>query len=170
MKYTKLNRNPFLLFAPFLLLYIVVIIIFRCAEMVGDESRYLIYAQYMLNGFIPPSEINFDTLGNGPGYSIILMPFVALHIPILWMILMNAFLYYFSIILLYKILIQTISFRFTLLVCIFWACYFNLYLLILTVLPETFTVFLVCLLIFWLMKAFNSKTSFLGPYQSWQTQ
>ncbi len=159
MKDLKLTRNPFLLFAPFLLLYIVVIIISRPAEMFGDESRYLIYAHYMISGFIPPSEINFDTLGNGPGYSIILIPFVALHIPILWMALMNAFFYYFSIILLYKVLIQIASYRAALIASLFWACYFNVYETISFTLPETFTVFLICLIIFCLINAFNTRNS-----------
>ena len=159
MKDLKLTRNPFLLFAPFLLLYIVVIIISRPAEMFGDESRYLIYARYMISGFIAPSEINFDTLGNGPGYSIILIPFVALHIPILWMALMNAFFYYFSIILLYKVLIQIASYRAALIASLFWACYFNVYETISFTLPETFTVFLICLIIFCLINAFNTRNS-----------
>lgn len=159
MKDIKLSRNPFLLFAPFLLLYIVVIIVFRSKGMVGDESRYLIYAQYMINGFIPKSEINFDTLGNGPGYSIILIPFVALHISILWMALLNAFLYYFSIILLFKVLVEFVSFRIAVWTSLFWALYLNIYENMIHALPETLTAFLICLLIFCLMNAFKNINS-----------
>lgn len=159
MKDIKLTRNPFLLFAPFLILYFIVIIIFRPTGMVGDESRYLIYAQYMINGFLPDSEINFDTLGNGPGYSIILIPFVTLHIPVLWMTLMNAIFYYLSIVLFYKVLLQFVNIRFALIVSIFWACYFNLYENIIFLLPETFTVFLISLLIFCVTRAFRKRGS-----------
>ncbi|MEO6813892.1 MAG: hypothetical protein ABI172_08175 [Ginsengibacter sp.] len=156
MKDIKITRNPFLLFAPFLLLYIVVIIVFRFEGMVGDESRYLIYSQYMINGFIPKSEINFDTLANGPGYSILLLPLVALHVSILWITLMNALFYYFSIILLYKVLIQFGSFRMAIFTCLFWACYLNIYENLIYALPETLTIFLVCLLIFCLVNVFKN--------------
>jgi 4-amino-4-deoxy-L-arabinose transferase-like glycosyltransferase len=157
MKEIKLTRNPFLLFAPFLILYFIVIVIFRPTGTVGDESRYLIYAQYMITGILPDSEVNFDTLGNGPGYSIILIPFVALHISVLWMTLMNAIFYYLSIVLLYKVLLQFVGISFALIVSIFWACFFNLYESIIFLLPETFTVFLICLLIFCVTKAFKNK-------------
>ena len=159
MKDIKPTRNPFLLFAPFLILYFIVIIIFRPTGMVGDESRYLIYAQYMINGFLPDSEINFDTLGNGPGYSIILIPFVALHISVLWMTLINAIFYYLSIVFLYKALLQFVNICFALIVSIFWACYFNLYENMIFLLPETFTVFLICLLIFCVTNVFGNRDS-----------
>jgi hypothetical protein len=159
MKEIKLTKNPFLLFAPFLILYFIVIVIFRPTGTFGDESRYLIYAHYMITGILPDSEVNFDTLGNGPGYSIILIPFVALHISVLWMTLMNAIFYYLSIVLLYKVLLQFVDIPFAVIVSIFWACYFNLYENIVFLLPETFTVFLICLLIFCVTKAFRNRNS-----------
>ncbi len=152
-------KSPYLIFAPFLILYIALVIIFPTDGMSGDEGRYLIYAHYMLTGKLPLNEINIDILGNGPGYSIILIPFVALHIPVIWIALMNCFFYYFSIILLFKALSKIVSFRKTILLSLFWACYYNLYENMLSVLPETFTALLICLLIYYLFKGFQKENS-----------
>lgn len=164
-RYSKLITNPFILFAPFLLLYIIVIIVFRSQVMKGDESRYLIYAQYMINGFIPKSEFGFDTLANGPGYSMFLIPFVALKVSVFVITLLNAFFYYFSIVLLYKSLRKIVSPRLTLMCSIFWALYFNLYESILLILPETFVTFLISSLIYCSINAFKEQgTKKLNKY------
>ena len=159
IKNIKTIKNPFLIFAPFLLLYIILIIIFPTDGMGGDESRYLTYSQYMINGFLPQNEAGFEILGNGPGYSITLIPFVALHLPLIWITIMNAVFYYFSIILLFNTLLKVASFRKALLLSLLWACYYNSYENILLILPETFTAFLICLLIFSLTNAYNTEKS-----------
>jgi 4-amino-4-deoxy-L-arabinose transferase-like glycosyltransferase len=163
-RYSKLITKPFVLFAPFLILYIIVIIVFRASVMKGDESRYLIYAQYMINGFIPKSEIGFDTLANGPGYSIFLVPFVGLGVSAFWITLLNAFFYYFSIVLLFKSLRKIVSLRITLICSFFWALYFNLYESILLILPETFTTFLISLLIYCTINVFKKQETKLNKY------
>jgi len=155
----KITKNPFLLFLPFLLLYIIIIILIPTNGMSGDESRYLIYSKYLINGYLPPTQSSFDILGNGPGYSIILIPFVALHIPLFIIPMMNAVLYYFSIILLFKSLIKIASFRTALILCLLWALYYNSYDFMILILPETFAAFLICLLIFSLMKSFKNEDS-----------
>ena len=63
----KITKNPFVLFAPFLLLYIFLVIKFHPNVTLGDQTRYLIYAKYMVTGYLPPAESDFDILGNGPG-------------------------------------------------------------------------------------------------------
>jgi hypothetical protein len=151
----KFSKNPFILFAPFLLFYIGLVICFPTHGRTGDEGRYLIYAQYMYNGFLPPTEAGIDILGNGPGYSIILMPFVLLHLPLIWITLLNAFLYYLSIILLFKTSLLIGSFRKAFLLSLFWACYYNSYENMVLILPEVFIAFLICLLMFFIIKAFS---------------
>jgi hypothetical protein len=151
----KIIKNPFLAFAPFLLLYIILALVFPTDGLSGDEGRYLIYAHYMITGSLPINEVNIDILGNGPGYSIILIPFVALRAPLICITILNCLLYYFSIILLFKTLIKFVSLKKSFLLCLFWACYYNLYENMISILPETFTAFLTCLLIFFLVKAFS---------------
>ena len=154
IKNIKIPKDPFLLFAPFLLLYIVVAIIFPTNSFKGDETRYLIYTDYLVTGNHIP---DFDYLGNGPGYSIILIPFVALHLPLICITILNAFFYYFSIVLLFKIIFRITSFRKALICCCFLACYVNLYEWVPLIDPELFCLFLVSLLIFCLFNSFENQ-------------
>ena len=148
-----LAKNPFLLFTPFLLFYIVLAIVFHTNSFKGDETRYLIYADYFITGNAIP---DFDYFGNGPGYSIILIPFVALHLPLIYINILNAFLYYFSIVLLFKIIVRITSFRKAFVSSFFLACYINLYEWQILIAPELFCLFLICLLVFCLVKSFEN--------------
>ena len=100
----KINRvvqNPFLLFSPFLLLYATFILFHFKSILVGDEIRYLFLAKNLTHGYYwhPGDRIG---LGNGPGYPILLMPFLALNAPLICMKLINAVLQYVSVIFLFK--------------------------------------------------------------------
>ena len=147
-------NNPYILFLPFLIFYIALVFIHPTHGNKGDESRYLMFANNLLHGFYspPPPAIN---IWNGPGYPILLMPFVALHLPLISITLLNSFLYYFSIILLYKSLQQFASVNKTLLVSVFWACYYISFDEMASILPEVFSSFLVTLLIFNLTRSFD---------------
>jgi len=148
-------RNPFLLFSPFLCLYIIYILFFP-PDMVGDQPRYLKFAQNLINGFYSPPAPDIN-LTNGPGYPLFLVPFVALHLPVICITLMNAVLYYLSIILLFKALKRVVELNIALLFSMFWACYYVAYQTLNMVLTETFTFFIVSVLIFSLVKAFNTS-------------
>jgi 4-amino-4-deoxy-L-arabinose transferase-like glycosyltransferase len=155
----KFTRNPFLLFLPFLVLYIILVLIYPTKGTFGDESRYLIYSRYMIDGFLPPTDLYFDHLGVGPGYSILLIPFIAFHVPLIWITVLNAVLFYFSIILIFKTLLKFVSFRTTLIASIFWGCYINSYESIVLINTETFTLFLISAMMFCLASAFNAVNS-----------
>jgi hypothetical protein len=150
----KITRNPFILFSPFLFLYLVFVFKFPTNGTMGDENRYLMFAQHLLNGFYSWPAPNID-IGDGPGYPILIMPFVALKTPLIFITSLNALLYYFSIIFLFKSLQQVTSFSFTLIACLFWAAFYNSYQNLSLILPEVFTTFLVSLLIFYLLRAFK---------------
>jgi 4-amino-4-deoxy-L-arabinose transferase-like glycosyltransferase len=154
MRGIKITKNPFLLFLPFLLLYIVMVLILPTHGTTGDENRYLMYAQNLLHGFYSPPAPRID-IGQGPGYPILLMPFLAIGLPLVCITIMNAVLYYLSIILLFKALQRVASFKIALLFSLFWACYYNSYENILLALPETFVAFLVSLLAFSLVAAYD---------------
>ena len=158
MRITKITRNPFLLFSPFLVLYIFLVFILPTHGTSGDENRYIMFGQNLLHGFYSPPAPDID-IGDGPGYPILIMPFLSLNLPLICLTLMNAVLYYLSIILLFKSLQQIVSFRLALIFSLFWACYYNSYENIPLVLPETFIAFLMSLLIFNLLKAFNTLDS-----------
>lgn len=158
MRIFKLTRNPYLLFSPFLLFFIGFVLIFHTDGLQGDESRYLMFAQNLLHGFYSPPAPDIN-LWNGPGYPLILMPFVALRLPLICITIMNAIFYYLSIILLFKALQQIVTFRKAFLFSLFWACFYNSYQKMPRILTETFTLFLITLLIFFLAKAFNNKSN-----------
>ena len=93
----------------------------------------------MVTGSLPAAEPDFDILGNGPGYSLILAPFVALNLPLICINLLNAVFYYLSIVLLFKSLRQVVSYKPAILFSIVWAIYPTLYEKLCYVLPEVFS-------------------------------
>jgi 4-amino-4-deoxy-L-arabinose transferase-like glycosyltransferase len=158
LKDSKIIGNPFLLFLPFFFLYLVVILIFTQEANFGDENRYLMYANNLIHGFYTLPAPYLD-LGNGPGYSLIITPFVALHFPLITIKLMNALFYYFSIILLFKSLQRFVTFKIALIVSIVWALYPNTFEQLPYALPEVFASSLIPLLMFLLILAFNKDDS-----------
>ena len=154
----KLSRNPFLIFSPFLLLYIGIILLFSITQNHGDEIRYLTYAKNLTYGYYSPPYPHID-LGNGPGYSILITPLVAINAPLILIKLMNAFFLYFSIVFLFKALKQILPFKFSLVFSLIWALYPNNYEQIFYTLPDLFAPCLIPLLIFAMLKAFKSNNS-----------
>jgi 4-amino-4-deoxy-L-arabinose transferase-like glycosyltransferase len=154
MRTIGITKNPFLIFLPFLVLFVVLILIYHTNGNYGDEFQYRLYSNNLIHGFYSPSPPNID-LNVGPGYSIILIPFVALRLPLISISLLNAIFYYLSIIILFKALCLIISFRKALVFCLFWACYYYSYKEMYSMQPETFTSFLISLLVYYILKTFN---------------
>ena len=109
------------------------------------------FAQNLLHGFYSPPEID---LRNGPDCALVLMPFVALNLPLASITILNAVFHYLSIILLFKALQQIVSFRTALIISLFWACYYVAYQYMSAISYEPISIFLVSLSIFCLTKAF----------------
>ena len=150
----KLPKNPWLLFLPFLVLYIIFVLIFPTTGHQGDEERYLMFANNLVNGFYSPPAPDIN-LTNGPGWPIILMPFIALGLPLITITIANAFFYYLSIIFLYKALKETVSYQLTLLFSMLWACYYVAFQNMPFTHTETITYLLVSVLVFSMVKAFK---------------
>jgi 4-amino-4-deoxy-L-arabinose transferase-like glycosyltransferase len=155
LKNFNVARNPFLMFLPFLVLYVVIILILAKDVNDGDEGRYIMYAQNLTHGFYTLPPPNLD-LGNGPGYPLIITPFIALKLPLIYIKLMNALFYYFSVILLFKALRQIVRFKYAIVFSIIWALYPNTFEAISYVLPEVFASSLIPLIIFAIIKIFKS--------------
>lgn len=158
IKNIKINKNPFILFFPFLILYLILILIFATNESQGDEGRYLMYAHNLTKGFYSPPAPAID-LGNGPGYPLLLAPFVALNLPLIFIQLLNGVFYYLSIVLLFKSLQQIVSLKFTILFSLIWALYPTFYEYMSYTLPEAFAASLIPLLLFLSMKAFRNTSN-----------
>ncbi|MES2849813.1 MAG: hypothetical protein V4685_12205 [Bacteroidota bacterium] len=155
MKPTGIFKKPILLFLPFLVAYIAIVLLFQVKKMVGDEGRYITDANNLLNGFFSPPQPGVR-LYNGPGYPLIVMCFEWLKLPITALRLLNPFLLYLSLILLYKSLEHFVSLKKNIVCCVFLAINFNIFIAVYVAIPEVLTVFLITLLGFLLIKAFNN--------------
>lgn len=150
----KYLQNPFILFFPFLIFYLILVILFPTAGTAGDQDRYLIYAQFMINGQLPLNK-EFVLLGNGPGYSLIIIPFVFFKFSFITITVLNAILYYMSVVFLFKSLIRVAHFKISLILSLFWGLYYNLYEQIVVISPEVFVTFLIVFLIYFILKLFS---------------
>ncbi len=88
--------NPYLRLLPFLLIYIGIIYFYSGDELIADAVRYHAYAENIVQGYYTPKEA--PRLGNGPGYPILLAPFVAMNAPLVLMRIPNAFFLYFGLV------------------------------------------------------------------------
>jgi 4-amino-4-deoxy-L-arabinose transferase-like glycosyltransferase len=158
MKKSELINNPFILFSPFLALFVIYILKMAPSDLTeGDPARYIMYANNMIQGFYSPPAPNI-LLRNGPGYPIVLIPFLLLKLPLLFIALMNAVFYYFSIVFIYKALKEMVSAKMALIFSLAWAFYYVAYQNLQYIVPETFTYFLISILLFLIIKAFKANT------------
>ena len=158
MNLRKISQDPYLLFLPFLIIFIAIILIFKTNGLNGDEGRYFRCARNLLMGFYSPPAPDIY-LPNGPGYPIFLVPFLVLRLPMVSITIMNAVFYYFSIILIYKTLQQFVSINVTLIISFFWACNLNAYQFLQWALPETLSILLISLIVFSIVKVFDTNNS-----------
>ena len=154
MKRINIIHNPFLLFFPFLFLYIIIAFVFPTNGTFGDEGRYLGYAENLLNGHYSNSYPDIN-LRNGPGYPIILMSFIGFKLPLIGITILNALFYYLSIIFLFKSIDQLVNSRWAVAASLFWAFYINNFEYIPIIYSEIFTTFLISVLCFTLIKSFS---------------
>lgn len=154
----KITRNPYIIFLPFLLLYAVIVLILQDNTLWGDEIRHFNEVQNLLHGFYSHPAPNIE-LRNGPGYPLLILPFIAMHVPLVIIKLFNAVFLYLAVVFLFKSLIQFVSFRKALLIGLFMACYYNALDFISMLYSEVFTVFLISLLVYCLTRTFNTTDS-----------
>lgn len=149
--------NVYFKLAPFLLLYLILCILLDQNILIGDEERYLLFANNLLNGFysLPYPDIN---LWNGPGYPALLAPFIFLKFPLLALRLLNAFLLYFSLIFSYKTLNIYSSEKSAFLYTIILGLYFPMFQMLPLIITESLTWFLVSLVCFLFIKNYRLKS------------
>ena len=121
----------------------------------GDEGRYLTYATNLIHGFYSPKDQVY--IWNGPGYPILLMPFIALKSPLLLIKCCNALFQYLSIVFLFKTMIGFVSYRKALYTCLFWGCYYIAFREMSMIYTESFTVFLISIFQYAFIKAFHKE-------------
>jgi hypothetical protein len=145
--FKKLSRNPFVIFLPFLFYYGYVIVHNKWPTLYGDEGRYVEFAKHLLNGYYSPPA-PYINLWNGPGYPILLAPFVALNIPALYITLMNAVYFYLAILFLYKALNLLANRKIALILCLMLSIYPSALAVLPILYTEAFTYLLVSAFIY----------------------
>lgn len=118
----KLSATPWFFFFPLLFLYVALAAFGHRNEMEGDEGRYFMFAQNLAQGFYSPREgLN---LWNGPGYPLVLVPFVWLKTPLVLPVMMNGVFQYASVVFFYKALRLLVDKPFSLFFSLVWAFYY----------------------------------------------
>jgi len=149
--------NLYLKLAPFLVLYLIICIVFAPQVNVGDEKRYLYFANNLINGHYSPPYPGIN-LWNGPGYPLFIAPFLFLKLPLLGIRLLNGLLLYLSLIINYK----TFNFYSTenksLLLTMALGFYFPIFQMLPLIITETLTWFLVSLICYLFFKNYRQKT------------
>ena len=157
MKKHTAFKNPFIVFSPFLLLFVALVLKLHSDEMIGDEGGYMQFAQNILQGFYSPPAPDID-LWWGPGYPILLTPFIAMGLPLVFITLTNAVLQYLSIVMLFKAISQLVDFSKAMAFSLLCGFCYSIYPFMARILTETFSSFLITLFIYFTIKAFKEGT------------
>lgn len=148
--------KSFLPFLPLLGLYIVLILFFSSDDLMGDESRHVNYATNLLNGFY--SDANNPELINGPGYPLVLAPFVALSSNVLILKLLNAIFVCIGLVYFKKVLSFFVKNKYAFILTILLGLYPPLLRYIPMIYSEPLTFMIVCGLAFHFIKLCRSQT------------
>lgn len=140
---------------PLLLLYIVIVVVFSKNELVGDESRHMVYATNLTHGYYA-DEIN-PALVNGPGYPMVIAPFIAMNSSYLVLKVLNALFVFIGVVYFMK----TIAFFTKERYAMGFAYLIGLYPPLLRYMPliysEPFSFMIICALFFHIFKLYRSK-------------
>jgi hypothetical protein len=152
------NANPWLVYLPFLVLYCMLALFTSPHDqLVLDEGRYWGFAENLLNGHFHYKE-GYQFLWSGPGYPLLLMPFVAFDTPLWVLKLVNAGLLFSSVVLFSKLLRLYVSPRQALYGALLFACYYPMYEVGLPYLmTEAWSMFLTVGATYYICKAFRFK-------------
>lgn len=137
-------------FLPLLLVYIFIVLITHADNFSGDEGRYVMYATNLSNGFYSPQ--NTILLQNGPGYPIVLMPFVKLKLPWLAARLLNPLFLFIAILYFYYTLRLYMKERSALFFSYLLGMYIPFWRAISRLLTDYLAIFLVCAFVYHLCK------------------
>lgn len=143
-----------LTFIPLLVTYVIVVLLLAPALIeTGDEGRYLRYAGNLVQGYY--TDATNPDLGNGPGYPLVLLPFVALKINLLIPRLLNAFFAFVGIIYLYKTLRFYTKKKYAIIFSYLIGLYPPLFRWMYTLYSEPLAFMLICGLIFHVCKLYR---------------
>lgn len=142
-------KSAFLLFLPLLLFYLALVFAFSPDNLLGDQGGYVKIASHIA-GLASPQDKN--TLWWGPGYPLVLAPFLLLKIPLFYARLLNAIFLFLAVIYFFR----TLELWFHGKIVIALAYFYGLYPPLMVQVPHLYTenleFFLVCGFVFHLCK------------------
>ena len=146
------------LFAPLFIFYLGYIAAKSHPEVSGDEPRYLRYAENLTQGFFARTDdLEFIS---GPGYPLLLAPFVALGLPLKAMQLFNAFLMIGAVWFFFRALSLYIPQRTAFWVSFLMGLYPFTLQYIIYAYSEAFSLFLSCAFIYYYCKSTQEEAMF----------
>ena len=87
---------------PLLIVYVVIVLVGSSNLFSGDEGRYVMYAKNLAKGYYSPPDDVY--LWNGPGYPLVLLPFILLKLPWITAKLLNPLFLFGAVIYFYFLL------------------------------------------------------------------
>lgn len=158
----KKKIGPFLIFFPLLILYILIILLFSKENLIMDGERYVQYAENLTRGYYSLPYPNVSII-NGPGYPLLLFPFVLFKIPLLYAKILNAFLLFLSVYFVNKSLLFYTTSKRSVISSYALGLYFPLFKYLPVLMTEIFTVFLISLIIYFILYTYkNNKFNYLN--------
>lgn len=143
-----LKHFSLLLFLGSLLVYTAVILLFQDSSLIGDEKRYMYHAQCIARGVFTP-ENKLMWLWNGPGYPLVILPFMLIFSdPVIPIRLLNALFLSAALILFYKSLLRFVPRKMAIYTVLAFACYVLIWKSLLFVLTEILTILLFTVLFY----------------------
>jgi len=160
-------KQKILKFLPLLILYFCLVFLFSSTTSEGDEGNYINYAGRIANSIsqVHQSDFNGPTLWWGPGYPLILTPFVLLNLPLLLAKYLNALFLFGAIIYFYNTLILYINDKYATIISYILGLYPPLSREIHLLITESMVFFIVCGFIFHYCR-YHKKTRHLWVHLS----
>ncbi|TMM58216.1 hypothetical protein FEE95_01965 [Maribacter algarum] len=147
----KIGLKHLIPFLPLLALYVVLILVFSPDQLVGDEGRYMYYANNIIEGFY--ADTSDPWIRNGPGYPLAITLPVLLKTPFLLIRLLNVVFLAMALLLFYQLLAMFIKTpRIVIAICYLLGLYPPLARSVTGILSESFSIFLMCGFLFFFVK------------------
>lgn len=157
---SSISRVEIILFIAIAALYTALALLTHSTTLIWDEARYLECAGNLSKGWLA-SDGNTDFV-NGPGYPLVLWPFIAAGVSLLWPRILNGILIGIAAVLLYRTVRHYAGGRWALASALLVALHPNLIRLGPYIMTEPLTTFCICTLLWSFTQALRA------PCRSWK--
>ena len=149
--------KDYLFLIPLALLYLATLVVFSNDQIVADEGRYLEYATNLTNGFY--TNPDNPSLRNGPGYPLLITPFVYFNAPHLLIKMLNPIMIILSLVLFFKTLLFYVSKKRAIFITYILGLYPVLIKWMLFMHSESLAIVLICGFMYYLTKFYHNQST-----------